>query len=296
MATIFVNAAEPSPPLPSPLVALHRAALHLASAPTEVVVAEILFSVCIHTLGATGGVLGVAESAGSIRIIAGVGEVPDTVLAALQPHTDNSSSVLVDAAYQSELRWFESRHEMATHYPALEATLAQSQLQAWCLAPLRVEQQVLGVLALTFPSSRLFTSEDTLFLATVAVQAATALVRLQQAQTAQLQAARMQALAEASQAFAQTGHDLQAVLSQVVERVSELVGGACAIRLIDPDGLHLHLAALYHPDSELAAGAQALLKATPQRIDEGLSAIVLSRGEPVLLPTIDQAADRKSVV
>lgn len=295
MATPSTSAAESLSPVPSPWVALHGAVLRLVSAPTEAAVAEVLLSVCMNTMGAAGGMLGVREAAGSMRIIPAEGEVSDLVCTALQPLTAGSTALLDDAVRQSDALWFGSTAALAERHPELEASLVPDHLQAWCIVPLHADRQALGILVLVFPAARSLTAEDRVFIATIAVQGGSALDRLQQAQAAQRQAARMQALAEASQVFAQSGHNVEALLSQVVKRVSELVGGACVIRLIDSDGRHLRLAALYHPDPELAAGAQALLDAIPQRIDEGLAATVLSRGEPVLLPTVDQAALRAGI-
>lgn len=295
MAIALADADDPLPPSSPLLPALYETTRRLASAPTQVAVAELLLSVCVSTFGAVSGVVGVAETTRSMRIIASAGELPGGVLDALQPRAGSRPSLLLDAARQSDPVWLGSREEVAAWYPALEAALAHSELEAWGVAPLRAERQTLGVLVLTFPAARPLPADTTLLLATVAIQAASALARLQQTATAQLQASRMRALAEVSQAFAQSGPDLEAVLNQVVRHVSELVGGACAIRLIASDGLHLHLAAFYHPDAELAAAAQALLTASLQRVDEGLAVAVLGRGEPVLLPAIDQAALRASV-
>ncbi|HEU4325927.1 MAG TPA: GAF domain-containing protein [Roseiflexaceae bacterium] len=107
--------------------------------------------------------------------------------------------------------------------------------------------------------------------------------------------ARTQALAEATKVFAQAGQDLDTVLELVVQRVAELVGGACAIRLIDEDGQHLRLAALYHPDAELANAARELLAATPQRLDEGTAAVVMQGGEAILVPAVDLVALRATL-
>lgn len=288
------GAADSSPMPPSPLAALHQFALRLASAPTRAAVAEVLLLACVSTLRAVGGVLAAAEPARRTFCIAGASGVPENLLPAFEASAPDAPSAFADAAGWSEV-WLGSREEAMVRFPQLAAALGQSDFQGWGVIPLRVEHQALGVLLLAFPSAQPSVPELALFLATLPVQAATALARLQQAEVAQHQTARMQAFAEISQAFARPGPDLEAVLGQVVRRVSELVGGACAIRLIDPDGLHLQLVALYHPDEELAAGARALLAASPQRVDEGLAAAVLSRGEPVLLATVDQAALRANI-
>lgn len=288
------GAADSSAMPPSPLAALHALALRLAAASTRAAVAEVLLLACVSILRAAGGVLAAAEPARRTFFIAGAAGVPEDLLAALEAKAADAPSAFADAAGWSEV-WLGSREEAMARFPQLAAALGQSDFLGWGAIPLRVEHQALGVLLLAFPSPQPSLPELALFLATLPIQAATALARLQQAEAAQHQAARMQALAEISQAFARPGPDPEAVLAQVVRRVSELVGGACAIRLIDPDGLHLHLVALYHPDEELAAGARALLAASPQRVDEGLAVAVLSRGEPVLLPTVDQAALRANI-
>jgi len=271
---------------------LYGAAVGLAAASSIAAVGDALLPPAIAALGAAGGLLAVAghgdgEQAATVQ----AGVLAPELVAAFRGEVPGQASPLADALAAPDPLWLGSPEELAGRYPAL----ARGEPAAWAIAPLHAGGAPLGALALAFADPQAFAPKDRLFLLTMAAQAAAALSRLRQAEAMQRHGARLQALAEASQAFSQAGHDLDDVLEQVIRRVSELIGGACAVRLIDADGEHLRLAAMFHPDPELAAGARALLEATPQRVDEGISALILNHGRPVLLPVVDGAALRATV-
>jgi K+-sensing histidine kinase KdpD len=269
--------------------ALDTVSGQLIAASDHVAVAEALLPACVSILHAAGAILAVVTSEQPGLVLAGAAALPSPLLLELLPDTPTASTPLVDALQHSEPCWFGSRDQIIREYPQLASAIEDSELERWAFVPLRVDAATLGVLVVAFTQSQLMQPEHPALLSTLSVLAAQALARLEHLTTTRQHTARMQALTEASAAFGQAGPDLETVLQQVTRRVSELVGGACAVRLLDPDGLHLQLAALYHPDAELAAGAWELLTANPQRADEGLAAAVLARGEPVLLTTIDQA-------
>jgi len=91
------------------------------------------------------------------------------------------------------------------------------------------------------------------------------------------QARRLEALADASRAFA-AGLDYTATLDTVARRLSELIGDGAMIRMISPDGAWLVPVALYHPDPDRAALRRKVLESAPQRVGEGLTARVLTTG------------------
>jgi PAS domain S-box-containing protein len=94
------------------------------------------------------------------------------------------------------------------------------------------------------------------------------------------QAARLEALAEASRVFA-SGLDYKTTLDTVARRLSELIGDGALIRVISPDGEWLLPVAVYHPSPERAALRRRILATAPQRAGEGLTARVLATGAPM---------------
>jgi signal transduction histidine kinase len=97
------------------------------------------------------------------------------------------------------------------------------------------------------------------------------------------QAARLQAVADASRAFA-SGLDYRSVLETVVKRLAELIGDCCLVRVVSEDGLLLEPVAFWHRDPRRGALIRAAHMASPQRVDEGLTAQVLANGESLLVP------------
>jgi len=101
-------------------------------------------------------------------------------------------------------------------------------------------------------------------------------------------AARLQVLAEASRRFSEAILDFQALLDEVSQRIAQLLGDACVIRLLSEDGQWLELVAVYHPNPEAIALIREILSASPQRINEGLTSSVMQTGQPLLIPVVSQ--------
>jgi PAS domain S-box-containing protein len=99
------------------------------------------------------------------------------------------------------------------------------------------------------------------------------------------QAARLEALAEASRVFA-SGLDYKTTLDTVARRLSELIGDGTLIRVVSPDQGWLVPVAVYHPDPERAALRRRVIQQAPQRTDEGMTARVLQGRRTLRIPQL----------
>lgn len=99
-------------------------------------------------------------------------------------------------------------------------------------------------------------------------------------------ASRTQALADISRALAAVRLDDQAVLDATAKYTAELMGDACAIRLVSVDEQWLELVSLYHPEPKTLESLRDLSMATPLRTDVGLGAQVIDTRQPVLIPVV----------
>jgi PAS domain S-box-containing protein len=99
------------------------------------------------------------------------------------------------------------------------------------------------------------------------------------------QAARLEALAEASRVFA-SGLDYKTTLDTVARRLSELIGDGALIRVISPDEGWLVPVAVYHPDPERAALRRRVIQQAPQRTNEGMTARVLQDRRTLRIPQL----------
>jgi PAS domain S-box-containing protein len=97
------------------------------------------------------------------------------------------------------------------------------------------------------------------------------------------QAARLEALAEASRVFA-SGLDYKSTLETVARRLSELIGDGTLIRVVSPDGEWLLPVAIYHPVPERAALRRRVIAVAPQRTTEGLTSRVIASGRILRIP------------
>jgi len=101
---------------------------------------------------------------------------------------------------------------------------------------------------------------------------------------------RLTALARASQAFARAV-EVPALCEEIASSLSELIGDACIVRMVD--GELLRPLAVHHPDPQRQDALRTFF-ARPLALDEGLSAKVLATGEPLLIERVDASALRSS--
>jgi signal transduction histidine kinase len=99
-------------------------------------------------------------------------------------------------------------------------------------------------------------------------------------------------LAEASRAYAEAGPGAQRVLDAVAHLVATVVGDACTIFLVTPDGATLEPVAAYDQDPAALALLKELIASRPWGVGEGMAGRAVQTGQPVLAPEVDPAAYR----
>jgi PAS domain S-box-containing protein len=102
------------------------------------------------------------------------------------------------------------------------------------------------------------------------------------------QAQRLALLEDLSQALADAGLEYNELLNVAARKVADLIGDACIIRLLSPDGAWLQMAAAHHRDPQAGALLRELT-ARPQLANEGLGGQVLASRQALLVPAITQA-------
>jgi PAS domain S-box-containing protein len=104
----------------------------------------------------------------------------------------------------------------------------------------------------------------------------------------QRNAERLEILSTISHEFASAPGDVDVVLSLITQRLVEIIGQGCAVRLISPDGAWLEPTRhVHHPDPALRELAHHLLGRERQRVGEGLVGGVAASGTAVFIPALD---------
>jgi signal transduction histidine kinase len=102
--------------------------------------------------------------------------------------------------------------------------------------------------------------------------------------------ARLEILSRTGHELAAASGDAAGVFTLAAQRLSEVIGESCMIRLISDDGVWLEPPrALYHPDPEQRALANQAMANVRQRVGEGISGRVAQTGEAMLLSMAERA-------
>ncbi len=149
----------------------------LATALTERQVANVMIKQGIAALGADAGVLAIVKPDGDALEILEVSGYPDDVFMRGQIVAIDSPTPLSDTVRIRTPILIESRQEALVRYPQLAEVYTRMDLHTWANLPLILNNQVIGVLKLSFKKARLFETEDRIFLQTVAYQCVQALDR-----------------------------------------------------------------------------------------------------------------------
>jgi GAF domain-containing protein len=159
------------------------------------------------------------------------------------------------------------------------------------VAPLHIRSRRIGAILLAIAESdRQYAEVDLAMVEDLARRAAVAIdnarlyheAREAEARIRQ-QAERLEALAEASNAFAMARLDLDAVLNTVTRRVAELIGDVCSIRLLSEDGQMLLPVAFHHTIPNAYDVFKTLPSFGPRGVHEGTVGQVMLTGKPLLI-------------
>ncbi|HNP72587.1 MAG TPA: PAS domain S-box protein, partial [Kouleothrix sp.] len=103
------------------------------------------------------------------------------------------------------------------------------------------------------------------------------------------------ALAELSQALAESGTELQPLFDTLAQHISNLIGDACIVTLLTDDGQWLNKVAMYHSNPDGTAFIRQLLATAPYPVKNGMASQVVRTGEALLLATLPPEQIRDQV-
>lgn len=98
---------------------------------------------------------------------------------------------------------------------------------------------------------------------------------------------RVQAVADASRAFAESSADPMRVVDALAQVLSQRIGDMCAVRLLSDDGGWLEPVAAHHVVPELESELAEMMFSSAQRASEGLTSPLLRGEAHVLIPQFD---------
>jgi PAS domain S-box-containing protein len=107
--------------------------------------------------------------------------------------------------------------------------------------------------------------------------------------------AQMEALAEISQALAEVGLDVQAVLETIVRYTAEVIGDVSRLTLLSSDEQWFQPVAFHHSNPEVKAQMEAIYPFTPISASTEWYAHILRTGQPALIPIVDQEQFKQRV-
>jgi two-component system cell cycle sensor histidine kinase/response regulator CckA len=175
----------------------------------------------------------------------------------------------------------------------LAAVVRHLGMRSAIAAPILVDGVAIAVASLSRSAPGCpYSDDDVAFVENVLSHAALAIRNGRELAERTRMAERLRVLNELSRELAAATGDSQRLIEVAAERVGQILGDMCSIRLVADDGEGLATGgALYHPDPAIAAVLRAALFATPLRPGEGMAGHVLATGEPVLvnLPTDELA-------
>jgi PAS domain S-box-containing protein len=156
---------------------LQQVTAALSAALTPAAVGRVVTEHSAAALGASlASVRLLTDDGASLREMSVSGEQLDTSRL-WQSIPMDSPYPLTDAVRTGEPIWLESPEIVQEHYPALVPHMRARGYAALVSLPLRVDERVIGAMALSFAEPRAFTAEDRVFLLVLAEQCAQALER-----------------------------------------------------------------------------------------------------------------------
>jgi PAS domain S-box-containing protein len=156
---------------------LQTVSVALAEALTPAHVAEVIVHQSVAALQAQAGLVArVSDDGASLELIQAVGYSAE-LLRDWQQIALDTATPLTDAVRTGEPILLETPEALADRYPALATRWDRTNYASVAAIPLRVNGRALGVLGLSFATARAFSTDDQVFLLTLARQCALALER-----------------------------------------------------------------------------------------------------------------------
>ncbi len=207
------------------------AALSEVLAPSQA--AEVTLQQALTTLNAAAGaMLWLSDDSLTLEIIYTLGYPPDVVDTWRFLRVD-APGPLPEAMRTGQPIWFETFEDRIARYPDLEGSIRKTNLLgAWMAVPLVVDQQIIGVMDLSFAQPSRFTDEDHAYILALARQCA------QSIQRAHLYDSEWQARTQAEAAIRARDEFLSVAAHELRTPVTSLIGFSQTIqRRLQRDGM-----------------------------------------------------------
>ncbi len=154
-------------------------------------------------------------------------------------------------------------------------------------APLLVQGEAIGALAVGFPDWRAIDDDTRALIVAMARQAAMAIERARLRALARGRQEHATLLAEATRRSGEAWLDMDGILQVVVEQLARGVGHLCGVRLLEPDGAGLRLRASCFTDAAARVWADAMRIADVVPIDNASYGSVLRTGRTLHVPRVE---------
>jgi signal transduction histidine kinase/CheY-like chemotaxis protein len=264
----------------------------LAEATSGEQVMQALFEYGLEPLGVMACSVSLLDMAGEyLDVVHAVG-YPEELLRKWSRLPLSASLPLTDAAREVRPQWLASRSEWMARYPHLASV---PHIGAGVALPLLVKGRVLGAIGLSFAQDRTFNEDDRALFNAMAHATAQAFDRARLYEEEYLAnerlraaAARLQVLAEATDAFSAANRDLPALYDAISAQVIRHLGESSTLSLLSEDGQWLKIASVCHVDATTQERLREHLVPLPVRPGEGYTGQVAVTGQSILLPHVSQ--------
>ncbi len=238
---------------------LQRVTASLARALTTDQVAEVIVTQGVTTLRASTGMLGCLSDEGSEIVIVRSTGFPTEVIAPVRRIPLTAPAPATEVARTRKSLWIESPEELARRFPEGTEFPGVAFSKAWAVIPLVVNEQILGVLSLSFRTPRTFQASERAYTETLAQQWAQALdrARLHEAERTARQRAEV-AIRSRDEFLSIAAHELKTPMAGI-KAAAQLMARFLDRGQLDADRLRHYTQTITQSTDRLAALTNDLL-------------------------------------